>query len=176
MSVLPSRPSPSLAPAGRLAPGPFVLAAIALYLVSFASQMLLSAPVTARMSVVPFVMVQIVLIWLWIVVHMRRLRDAGRPTGIVIGVAMVYALEVVLLTLLIWILASAAGSGGASDDAGIFHLFIILYLLGVMAGDPSLAGLQIWLMGFAVVMFLPVLIAIGFSLWTATRPSASSSP
>ena len=75
------------------------------------------------------------------------------------------------------ILASAAGgSGGAGGDAGIFHLFVILYLLGMMAGDPSLAGLQVWLMGFAVVMFLPVLIAIGFSLWTATRPSASSSP
>jgi uncharacterized membrane protein YhaH (DUF805 family) len=174
MSVSPSRSPPLPAAGARLAPGPFVLAAIALYLVSFASQMLLSAPVTARVSVVPFVMVQVVLIWLWIVVHVRRLHDAGRPTGIVIGVAMVYALEVVLLTLLIWILAAAPG--GASSDAGIFHLFVILYLLGVMAGDPSLAGLQVWLMGFAVVLFLPVLIAVCFSLWTATRPSASSSP
>ena len=40
-----------------------------------------------------------------------------------------------------------------------------------MTGDPNLGALQIWLMGFAVVMFLPVLIAIGFSLWAATRPS-----
>ena len=152
-----------------------MLAATALYLVSFASQMLLSAPVTARVSVAPFVVVQAVLIWLWIAVHTRRLHDAGRPTGIVIGVAMVYALEVVLLTLLIWTLASAAGSGGVGGDAGIFHLFVILYLLGTMTGDSDLAGMQIWLIGFAVVMFLPVLIAIGFSLWTATRPSASSS-
>ena len=51
----------------------------------------------------PFVLVQIVLIWLWIVLHRRRLRDAGRPTGIVIGIALIYALEVVLLALLIWI-------------------------------------------------------------------------
>ena len=48
---------------------------------SFASQMLLSAPVTAQVSVVPFVLVQVVLIWVWIVLHTRRLRDAGRPTG-----------------------------------------------------------------------------------------------
>ena len=34
---------------------------------------------------------------------MRRLHDAGRPTGLVIGIAMIYALEVVLLMLLIWI-------------------------------------------------------------------------
>jgi uncharacterized membrane protein YhaH (DUF805 family) len=173
MTVLPPNPSPSLAQEGRLARGPFVLAAIAVYVVGFVSQMLLSAPVIARLSVVPFVLVQIVLIWLWIVLHMRRLRDAGRPTGIVIGVAVVYALEVVLLTLLVWILNPTSGSGDfAGDTAGIFHLFAILYLLGMLTGDPHLGVLQIWLMGFAVLMFLPVLVAILFSLWTATRPSA----
>jgi uncharacterized membrane protein YhaH (DUF805 family) len=139
--------------------------------------MLLSAPVTARMSVLPFVLVQIALIWLWIVLHRRRLRDAGRPTGIVIGIAAIYALEVVLLTLLIWIVSSPSGASNFADDgAGVFHLFAIVYLLGVMTGDPSLGSLQIWLMGFAVVMFLPILIAIGFSLWAATRPSLPAPP
>jgi hypothetical protein len=138
--------------------------------------MLLSAPVTAQMSVAPFVLVQIVLIWLWILLHRRRLRDAGRPTGIATGVALVYALEVVLLTLLIWILNPPSGSGDfAGDTAGIFHLFAILYLLGMMTGVPNLGGLQIWLMGFAALIFLPVVIAILFSLWTATRPSAPAS-
>jgi uncharacterized membrane protein YhaH (DUF805 family) len=162
---------------GRLARGPFVLAVIALYVLSFVSQMLLSAPVTGRMSVVPFVLVQIVLISLWIVVHRRRLHDAGRPTGIVIGVALVYALEMVLLTLLIWILTANSGSSDfAGETAGVFHLFAILYLLGTITGDPNLASLQIWLMGFIAVLFLPVLIAILFSLWAATRPSAPTSP
>ena len=163
--------------AGRLAPGPFALAAAVLYLLSFASQMLLSAPVTARMSVVPFVLVQVVLIWLWIEAHRRRLRDAGRPTGIVIGVALVYALQVVLLTLLIWMLnPSSGGSDFAGSGAGVFHLFAILALLGTMAGDPSLGGLQIWLIGFAAVVFLPVLVAIWFSCWAATRPGATTAP
>ena len=174
--------SPSLAHSqtSRLARGPFVFAVLAVYALSFVSQMLLSAPVTARMSVVPFVLVQMVLIAVWIVLHRRRLHDAGRPTGIVIGVALVYALEVVLLTLLIWLLAStgntSAGSDFAGSGGGIFHLFAILYLLGVMTGDPGLGALQIWLMGFAVVMVLPILIAIGFSLWAATRPSQPSPP
>jgi uncharacterized membrane protein YhaH (DUF805 family) len=162
---------------GRLARGPFVLAVIAVYLASFVSQMLLSAPVTAQVGVVPFVLVQVALIWLWIVLHTRRLRDAGRTTGIVIGIAMIYVLEVVLLVLLIWlILASASPSGGASTDASIFHLFIILYLLGMMTGDPTLGALQIWMMGFAAMMLLPVAIAVVFSLWTATRTSATSPP
>ena len=98
----------------RIARGPFAVAVIAVYLVSFVSQMLLSPPVTARMSVVPFVLVQIVLIAVWIVLHRRRLRDAGRPTGIAIGIAMVYALEVVLLTLLIWLILSRAAPGDSS--------------------------------------------------------------
>ena len=77
-----------LSPIGRLARGPFALAVIAVYLASFASQLLLSAPVTAQVGVVPFVLVQVALIWVWIVLHAKRLRDAGRPTGIVIGIAM----------------------------------------------------------------------------------------
>jgi uncharacterized membrane protein YhaH (DUF805 family) len=166
--------SPNRSP--PLSRGPFVLAVTAVYVVSFASQVLLAAPVTVRVSVVPFVLVQVALIWLWIVLHQRRLRDAGRPVGTVIGVALVYVLEIVLLVLLVWLmLASAGPTGGASTDASIFHLFIILYLLGMMTGDPNLGGLQIWLMGFAAVMLLPVVIAVGFSVWTATRPSTTSS-
>ena len=100
----------------RIAGGPFILAVIAVYAVSFLSQMLLSAPVTARMSVVPFVLVQIVLIAVWIVLHRRRLHDAGRPTGVVIGIAMIYALEVVVLTLLIWIVSAPSGTSSFADD------------------------------------------------------------
>ncbi len=157
---------------GRLAPGPFVLAVLAVYIASFVSQMLLSAPVTARLSIIPFVVVQAVLIWLWIVLHQRRLRDAGRPSGVAIGIAMIYVIEVVLMILLIWTLTSPAGE--ASGNAGVFHLFAIVYLIGMMLGESQLGVLQFWLVGFAVLMFLPVLIAAIFSIWTATRPSLSS--
>src|SRR6476619_6313450 len=166
-----------LSPNGRLARGSFVPAVIAVYVASFLSQVLLSPSVTARAGVALFVLTQIVLIWIWMVLHTRRLRDAGRPTGIVIGIAMIYVLEVALLVLLVWlILASAGPSGGASTDASIFRLFVILYLLGMMTGDPTLGALQIWMMGFAAVMLLPVAIAVVFSLWTATRTSATSPP
>ena len=165
-------PSPALSDTSRLARGPFILAVVAVYVLSFLSQMLLSAPVTARVSVVPFVLVQIVLIAGWIVLHRRRLHDAGRPTGMAIGIAMIYALEVVLLTLLIWILSAPSGTSSFADDgAGVFHLFTIIYLLAVLTGDPGLGALQIWLIGFAAVMFLPIPISIGFSIWAATRPS-----
>jgi uncharacterized membrane protein YhaH (DUF805 family) len=161
----------------RLARGPFTLAVIAVYLASFASQVLLSPPVTARAGVALFVVVQIALIWFWIVLHTRRLRDAGRPTGIVIGIAMIYVLEVVLLVLLIWLMLGTAGpTGGAGSEASIFHLFIFLYFLGLLTGDPALGALQIWVMGFAALLLLPIVVAFIFSLWAATRKSLASPP
>jgi uncharacterized membrane protein YhaH (DUF805 family) len=159
---------------GRLAPLPFVVAAIVVYLASFGSQVLLSAPVTARMNVVPFALVQAVLIWLWLVLHARRLHDAGRPAGLAVGIAIVYALEVVLLIIVVWLMLESgmARGGGAGREAGILHLFVILYLLTLLSGDPGLGALQIWIIGFVTLMLLPVAIALGFSLWAATRASA----
>lgn len=154
-------------------PGPFTLAVLLVYLVSFVSQILLSPPVTSRLSVVPFALVQGVLIGLWIVLHRRRLRDAGRPSGIAVGIAMVYALAVLMLVIVVWIILSGAtaGNDGAGSEAGILYLFVILYFLSLLTGDPNLGVLQIWILGFVVLMLLPVVIALGFSLWTATRPS-----
>ena len=164
----------------RLAPLPFTLAVVVVYALSFVSQMLLAPPATGRLGVLPFALVQAALIGVWIMLHMRRLRDAGRPTGLALGVAAVYAIEVVLLVILVWlILASTAGTtDSAGPESSIQHLFVILYLFSLMTSDPSLGALQVWMMGFLVVMLLPVVIALGFSIWAATRPSLSrrSSP
>jgi uncharacterized membrane protein YhaH (DUF805 family) len=167
-----------LSPAGRLAPLPFVLAAVAVYALSFGSQVLLSPPVTSRLNIVPFALTQAVLIWLWTVLHAQRLHHAGRPAGLAVGIAAVYALEVVLLAILIWLMldAGVTSGGGAGREAGILQLFVILYLLALLSGDPTLGALQMWIMGFVALMLLPVVIALGFSLWTATRPGATAPP
>jgi protein-S-isoprenylcysteine O-methyltransferase Ste14 len=165
----------AISPSGRLAPLPFALAVLVVYLVSFGSQVLLSPPVTQWAGVWAFTLLQAALIWLWIVLHGNRLRDAGRPTGLALGVACVYALEVVLLVLMVWLLLSAGlnkPDEGASN-ASILQLFVILYLLALLTGDPNPDGLQIWIMGFVVLMLLPVLIALGFSIWAGTRPSVA---
>ena len=167
-----------LSTSGRLAPLPFALAVLVVYLVSFGSQVLLAPPVTRWAGVWAFALVQLVLIWLWVVLHGSRLRDAGRPTGLVYGVACVYALEIVLLVLLVWLILSAGMNRpdeGASN-ASILQLFVILYLFALLTGDPNLGALQFWIMGFVVLMLLPVVIAIGFSIWAGTRPSVALSP
>ncbi len=164
--------------AQRIAPGPFVSAVLGLYTLGFVSQLLLAGAVTERLTVAPFVLVQAVLIAFWIVLHRRRLHDAGRPAGIVTGIALIYALEVVLLTVLVALLLSAtAGSGeGAGPHAGILQLFVILYFLTMLGGDPALGAMKIWIFGFVALMLLPVVIALGFSVWAATRPSVSPAP
>jgi hypothetical protein len=170
--------APTPRSAQHIAPGPFVTAALGLYILSFVSQVLLSEPVTARLSVAPFALAQALLIICWIVLHQRRLRDAGKPTGIVMGIALIYALEVVLLIVLVaWVLSATAGtSNGVGPHAGILQLFLIIYLLTTFSSDPSLGGLQLWIFGLIVLLLLPVLIAIGFSAWAATRPSLASPP
>src|SRR4029079_14822462 len=111
-------------------------------------------------------LVQAMLIAGWITLHRRRLVDAGRPTAIVMAIALIYVLEVVLLVILVaWMLSASAGeSGGAGPHAGILQLFVILYFLTLLGGDPSLGALQLWRLGFVVLLLLPVAIAIGFSI------------
>lgn len=163
----------------RLTRGPFALAVAAVYLASFVSQVLLSASVTSRLGVVPFALAQTVLIIVWVVLHRLRLHDAGRPSGTVIGIALVYALEVVLITLLagLVIAQTSATAGGVGPGAPILNLFFILYLMSLLnGGDASLGGLQLWIVGFVVIMLVPIAIALGFSCWAATRPSAPTTP
>src|SRR5947199_110462 len=90
------QPVPDAPATVRLAPVRLPRAAAAVYVLSFVSQMLLSAAVTERMSVFPFVVVQAVLIAYWVMLHRRRLADAGRPAGMVIAVAAIYTIEIVL--------------------------------------------------------------------------------
>lgn len=170
--VMSVAPSPRFS--GRLAPGPFVLSAIAVYALGFLSQTLLAPPVTSRLGVVPFVLVQAALIAGWIVVHRLRLRDAGRPLGIVTGIAAIYVLELVLLTIVVGLMLASGGDSGAGREATLLNVFVILYLLTLLSSDPQLGAVQIWVAVIVGLLALPAIIALGFSVWTATRPSITS--
>jgi hypothetical protein len=91
-----------------------------------------------------------------------------------VGVACVYALEVLLLLLLVWMILSAGFNRPheSAADASILHLFVIIYLLAMLTGDPSLGELQLWMVGLVALIVLPILVAICFSFWAGTRPRA----
>ena len=174
MASLPTTFSPS----SRIAPKPFVLGAIAIYLASFLSQFLLAAPVTARASIIPFVLVQVAIGWGWYVLHARRLHDAGRPTGPAVALTVLYALAIVLL-LLVMVAANAPGPANGADDtpfAGIFQVFLLLFLIGTVLGDPNLGMFGYIILGVLALVMLPIVIAIVFTVWVGTRPSAPASP
>src|SRR2546423_1986955 len=91
---------------GRLARKPFTLGVLAVYAAGIAAQVLLAGDVIARAGPWPFVMVQAALLWAWLVLHVRRLRDAGKPPAAALGVAFVYALSLALLLMLITFLTN----------------------------------------------------------------------
>lgn len=165
-----------LSPSGRMQRGRFAVVLIAVYVVSFASQALLSGGAIGRFGVWPFALVQAALIWVWYVAHSRRLHDARRGTGAAAGLALIYALAVVLVLLVMGIVSGSDGSNPAlQDGASMLHLLVFVYLLGLFS-DAAAGEFGLWLAIFVVLCLLPYVVSFGFSIWTGTRPSAPPSP
>jgi uncharacterized membrane protein YhaH (DUF805 family) len=157
---------------GRLAPKPFALGALVVYAASFLSQFLLAAPITARASVIPFLVVQIAIAGVWYVLHVRRLNDAGRATGSAIALTILYGLAIVLL-LLVMLAIDAPGEPSGPETtpyAKVFQVFLVVYLIGVLLGDPNLGMFGYIMLGVIALVLLPIAIAIVYTIWAGTRP------
>jgi uncharacterized membrane protein YhaH (DUF805 family) len=162
----------SFSPQGRIAPQSFVIAAIVVYALGAASHFLTSPPVIARAGLWLFVAAQAVLIWIWFILHAKRLHDSGRTAGLAVGVALLYALSIVLLLIVADAFFNTSDSvmhdpNAASALGLILMLYIIDTLLGSLHYDFAWVAVAILI----AMAFVPVLVALGFSLWTATRPS-----
>jgi uncharacterized membrane protein YhaH (DUF805 family) len=163
----------SLSPNGRLKPQPFVYGAAAIYLFGTASHLLTTPAVMARGGLWPFVAVQLVLMWLWFVLHAQRLHDAGRSAGLVLGVGLLYVLSIGLLLIV------ADGFFDTSDSpmmdpnaAGAVELILLLYVIATLLGSMHYDFAWVVVTILTLIAFLPIVVALGFTLWTATRPSA----
>jgi hypothetical protein len=150
----------------------FLVAAILVYAVGAASHVLTTPGVIATAGTWPFAAIQALLIWLWFTLHSQRLRDAGVGTGLAAGVALLYALSVVLLVI---VEASFAGAiSGQTGDARaasglelILLVSVIALLLGSAHYDLTWAVVALLL----AIEFIPIALAIGTTIWAATRPS-----
>ena len=157
---------------GRLASRPFAVAVTIVYFLGFLSQGLLSGQVTGRAGLWPFMFLQAVLLWVWLALHIKRLRDAGQPPGMAIGVCCLYVLSLVLLVLImVMITAGETSTEAARTGQGLLRLVVALWFIGLMIGHGDLGAFGYWLGGFIVLLLLPLLIAIGFSIRTGLRPS-----
>jgi uncharacterized membrane protein YhaH (DUF805 family) len=157
---------------GRIAPKPFALGTVAVYAAALLSQLLMSAPVMLRAGFVPFALVQALAIWAWYCLHAKRLRDAGRDTGPALAIATLYALAIVLLLLMLTLLLPSgdAAQPPAGDAADIL---IPSRLIALAIGDPDLGLFAYVAAGMCALIFMPMLIAVAFSIWAGTRRKAA---
>jgi uncharacterized membrane protein YhaH (DUF805 family) len=180
MGVAPSRRMTSLTSpfsvSGRITPRPFRLAVLGVYLLSFLSQVLLSPPVTVQFSIMPFAIAQALLTWIWYVLHVRRLRDAGRPAGAASAIAVLYALAMVLLMLLADpIIGPDVSAVGTNVPRWSFNdVWMFFLLVSALVAQASFDFFDLLALAILVLILAPVVIAIAFSIWAATRPSAAS--
>jgi uncharacterized membrane protein YhaH (DUF805 family) len=161
---------------GRLAPRQFALGVLGVWAAGIAAQWLLSGEVMARAGLWPFIAVQAALIWIWLVLHIRRLRDAGQGPAGAIGVALIYALSIGLLLMLVAFFTNPdaadtqrVGENPAGDAASA--TLLVLFLSAIVF-KPDFGVFTTILKGLILIAFLPAAISLIFSIHTGMRPSA----
>ena len=161
---------------GRLAPRQFALGVLGVWAAGIAAQWLLSGEVMARAGLWPFIAVQAALIWIWLVLHIRRLRDARQGPAGAIGVALVYALSIALLLMLVAFFTNPdavdtqrVGENPAGDAASA--TLLVLFLFAIVF-KPDFGVFTTILKGLILIAFLPAAISLIFSIHTGMRPNA----
>jgi uncharacterized membrane protein YhaH (DUF805 family) len=157
-------------PRGRLKPQPFIYGAIAVYLLGAASQFLTETDILRRGGLWLFIAAQLLLIWIWFCLHAKRMHDAGRSSGLTVGIALLYLLSVVLLLIFVdgFLTTADAPLGQASAGGALLMLYIFSALVG--SGQYDLTWVVVGILIFMAVV--PIVLAIGFTLWAVSRPSA----
>jgi uncharacterized membrane protein YhaH (DUF805 family) len=156
-----------LSPYGGLGRGAFIGVAALFYGIALAAHMLTAPAFLMRFGLLPFLLSQVVLTWLWFVLHAKRLHDAGRAAAPAGGAAALYLLGLVLLLLL-----------------GAFFLDEIAVTPGRIIGTPLLLSIAAAMfaieatpVGVTLVVLLlaavaALLVPLGFSVWAAGLASA----
>ena len=165
---------------GRLGRRQFVLGLLAVYLAGLAAQMLLSGEVMARAGLAPFIAAQAALIWAWLALHIKRLRDGGNGPAGAIGVAVIYGLALCLLLMLVAFLTNpnAVGppaEGGRTAGEGAIGLLLVIVIFGLLF-SPDFGVFTTILKMLVFIACLPVMISIVLSVVTGLRKSVAPPP
>jgi uncharacterized membrane protein YhaH (DUF805 family) len=155
---------------GRLAPRAFAAGAAVVYGTAFLSPFLISPPVLLRAGLAPFAVVQAIAIWCWFCLHAKRLRDADRQVGVAVAIAVLYALAVILFLLLV---ALIMPFGDVAQRARAEDVPVLPLLIATLTAETGIFAYVA--AAILALVVAPVPVAIGFSIWAATRPAATSS-
>jgi uncharacterized membrane protein YhaH (DUF805 family) len=162
-------------PSGRLLQRSFVVAATAVYIAGAASQLLTRPSIMVRGGLWAFAAAQVLLIWVWFSLHAKRLRDAGRPTGLALGASLLYALSVVLLLIMAGAFfgGSTAGTTDANTTSAL-GLLMVLTIGAALLGEAHFDFVWLIIAILTVLAILPIVIALVVTIWAAARPSAKA--
>jgi hypothetical protein len=161
-----------LSPFGRLSPQPFVVAAIVVYFAGAASHGLAAPTIMARTGPWLFAVVQALLIWVWYVLHAKRLHGAHCSVSPAIGASILYALSIGLLSIMA--ASFYAPLAGQVSDANTESALGLILLISIVAVLLTSAHYDLsWLVVAILVLLsvLPLICAIGVTVFAATRPS-----
>ena len=156
---------------GRLAPRAFAAGAAVVYGTALLSALLISPPVLLRAGLAPFALVQAIAIWCWFCLHAKRLRDADRQFGVAVAIAVLYALAVTLFLLLL--VALIMPFGDVAQSARAEDVPVLSLLIATLTAETGIFAYVA--AAILALVVAPVPVAIGFSIWAATRPAATSS-
>ncbi len=159
-------------PSGRVRPQSFIFAAIVVYLAGAAAQFLTRPEVIIRAGLWPFAAGQVLLTWIWFVLHAKRLRDGGRPIGLAAGASVLYALSVALLLVLAAsFYVPLAGRMPDANSASALGLILLVSIVALLLGAPQYDLASVLVMVLLLLAFVPVIVAVAVTLWAATRAS-----
>jgi uncharacterized membrane protein YhaH (DUF805 family) len=162
-------------PGGRLKPQPFVYGAIAVYAVGLASHWLTAPDVVARGGLWPFVAAQVVLIWIWFMLHARRMHDAGRGSGLAVGVALLYTLSIALLLIIAdGFFNTSDGLMANANATGALGLILLVYVVATLLGSMQYDLAWVVVAILVVMAVLPIVVSVFFTIWAATRRTVGS--
>jgi hypothetical protein len=161
-----------LSPTGVLRPRAFLAAAIVVYAVGAASHLLTAPRIIAQVGPWPFAAIQALLIWLWFILHSKRLRDAGLGIGLGAGVSVLYALSVILLVIVeASFAATISGQTGDAKAASGLELMLFVSIIALLLNSAHYDLTWVVVAILLAVEFIPIVLAAGTTIWAATRPS-----
>jgi hypothetical protein len=77
----------------------------------------------------------------------------------------------VLLILLVQFVSGGPDSEGKPGE--FVGLLVLVFLVAFLSGDPNTIGLFFYVaLIILAIILIPLLIALGYSIWAGTRPSA----